>query len=116
MRHTIPEGLDTLASVKEHGKKVFILSNYGDDSFARVEEKYAFLNEVDGKIVSSREGLVKPDPQIYRLLTDRYGLDPSRTLFIDDAPANIEMALCCGWQGICYNEAGKLYRFFSLKS
>ena len=116
MRVTVPEGVAALRCCREHGKRIFILSNYGDDSFAVVEEKYDFLREADGRVVSSREHLMKPDPAIYRLLTDRYGLDPARTLFIDDSTANICVPLALGWQGICFNEAGKLERFFDLNA
>lgn len=112
MRVTVPEGVQALEECRTHGKKIFILSNYGDDSFAVAEGKYAFLREVEGKVISSRVHLMKPDPAIYRLLTDTYGLDPARTLFVDDAPANIAVPLSMGWQGICYNETGKLCRFF----
>ena len=63
-------------------------------------------------MISAREGLVKPDPAIYKTLTDRYGLDPARTLFIDDAAANIEGAIHAGWQGFWFNRPGKLSAFF----
>ena len=113
MRETIPEGVAALEACRRHGKKVYILSNYGDDSFTVVEQKYDFLRNADGRVVSSREHLMKPDPAIYRLLIRRYGLEPERTLFIDDSTANIAVPLTMGWQGLCFNEPGKLRRFFS---
>ena len=55
--------------------------------------------------------MLKPRFDIYRYLTDTYGLTPERTLFIDDSSANIEAALMLGWKGFCLNEPGKLEKF-----
>ena len=49
-------------------------------------------------MVSAREKLVKPDPAIFQLLTERYRLYPRDTLFIDDARANVEAAASLGFQ------------------
>ena len=40
-------------------------------------------------VVSGAEKLVKPDPAIYRLALDRFGLEAARTVFIDDNAANV---------------------------
>ena len=47
-------------------------------------------------VVSGDEQLTKPDPAIYRLALDRFGLDPARTVFIDDSAANIAGAAAVG--------------------
>jgi putative hydrolase of the HAD superfamily len=44
-------------------------------------------------------GLRKPHPEIYRYVTDRHGLDPARTLFIDDNRDNVEGARQAGLLG-----------------
>ena len=49
-----------------------------------------FLAGFDGIIVSGDERLLKPDPAIYRLLLDRYGLEAEDCVFIDDSKANVE--------------------------
>ncbi len=94
------------------GKRLLVLSNYGDAPFAHVDEKYDFFCLFAGKVISSRVGLIKPDHEIYSRLAAEHHLPPERTLFIDDSPANIEGALHAGWQGICYNRPGKLDDFF----
>lgn len=113
MKEVIQEGLDALLACKAHGKRVYVLSNYGDDSFAHVDAKYDFFRLFDDKIISARVHLMKPDPAIYRLANEKFGLEPSRTLFIDDAPANIEGALYAGWHGLCFNAPGKLKKFLA---
>ena len=47
-------------------------------------------------VVSGAEKLVKPDPAIYRLALDRFGLEAERTVFIDDNAANIAGAADVG--------------------
>lgn len=109
----VEEGVATLRQCKAHGKRTYVLSNYNAPAFDFLRGKYDFFRLFDGEVVSGREKLVKPDAAIYRLLNQRYALTPQRTLFIDDTPANVEAAICQGWQGICYTP-GKLERFFAL--
>lgn len=49
-----------------------------------------------GVMLSCEEGLLKPDPALFRLLLDRYGFTPRECFFIDDSPLNIEAAQWCG--------------------
>ena len=65
-----------------------------------MEDQYPFLKEFDGKIISGREFLVKPDPKIYELAITRFDLVSSETLFIDDREENIEAAKELGFQTI----------------
>lgn len=112
MNTVLPEGVAALKSIKAHGKKTYVLSNYHDAAFDYAVEKHDFFRLFDGAIVSARVGMVKPDPAIYRYLTDQFQLDPARTLFIDDTNANVEAALHAGWQALHYNEDSKLTKFF----
>ena len=110
MKDVVTEGVDALKLCREKGKRTYVLSNYGT-GFEYVDAKYDFFRLFDGKIISYRVRLTKPDPAIYRCLIHTYGLEPSRTLFIDDAPANVEAAIANDWQALCFNEPGKLRRF-----
>ena len=92
-----------IPQLHEMGKKVYVLSNYGPDGFARTEKRFSSVfSQMDGMVVSGRENICKPDPRIYRLLLERYGLKPDETVFIDDRPVNIEGARAVGMQGIVY--------------
>lgn len=109
----IEEGIETLKVCKAHGKKIYALSNYPAEGISYIWEKADFFRLFDGKIISSSIQMVKPGRQIYDHLIAQFGLEPSRTLFIDDTPANIEGAMEAGWQGICFNRDGKLRSFFA---
>lgn len=91
-----------IRSLKESGYRVLVLSNFtiqglDDNPFMR-----EFLEETDGGIISYEVGRVKPDPEIYRLLLEKYDLKPQECVFIDDMPQNIEMAKSLGINGIVY--------------
>lgn len=54
----------------------------------------------DGIIASFQEHVCKPDTRIFEVLLDRYALDPTRVLYLDDAPANVEAARSVGLQAV----------------
>lgn len=111
MMEPMQEGVDALRVCKAHGKQVYILSNFHDGAFSFVNRHFDFFDLADGFVISARVKLCKPDPMIYRHLTDTFRLEPARTLFIDDTPANVEAAMHAGWQGLCLNAKGKLSAF-----
>ena len=115
MKGVLPEGVAVLKKCSAMGKKLVVLSNYHDRSFSVVDEKYDFFRLFDHKVISSRVLMMKPDPDIYHHAELACGLEPARTLFIDDSPINITVALACGWQGICYRKPGMLARFFGVE-
>ena len=109
----MPEGIAALKTCKAHGVKLYALTNYADKEFAHACATHDFFSLFDGFVVSGRLHLVKPGLEIYAHLIHQFDLNPARTLFIDDSPLNIEAALESGWQGLCYNQAGKLAKFFA---
>ena len=77
--------------LKAAGYKLYVLSNMSREfiDFLRTKEVYSYF---DGDVVSCEVGVVKPMPQIYDILLDRFALVPSQTLFIDDRKENVEAA------------------------
>lgn len=86
--------------LRSSGYRTFALTNFSAETFPRAARRHAFLTEFEGVLVSGREKLMKPDPAIYRLLCQRYGVEPSRAVFIDDSPQNVEGARQIGMHGI----------------
>lgn len=94
-----------IALLKEDGKKVYGLTNYGRTGFDRVSARFDFFSLMDGIVVSGREKLWKPEKGIFLCIQERYGLVPEKTLFIDDSAANIATAQGLGWQTWHYTDA-----------
>lgn len=80
-----------IGDLKAAGYKLYVLSNMSRE-FIDFLRRFPVYGLFDGEVVSCEEGTVKPEPAIYRILLDRYGLDPAETLFIDDRPMNIAAA------------------------
>lgn len=59
-------------------------------------------------VVSGDERLTKPDPAIYRLALDRFGLAAGDTLFIDDRADNVEGAQAVGMNAVLFTDAQTL--------
>jgi putative hydrolase of the HAD superfamily len=54
-----------------------------------VEEAMTLFHHV---IESSKIGIRKPDPRIYRLMTDALAVDPNRCIYLDDLGINLKPA------------------------
>lgn len=83
------------------GWGVYVLSNASD----RIEEQLGrapVFDFLDGLVVSGKERLMKPGTAIFRLLCDRYGLDPATCVFVDDNPDNCEAARVAGMTAFHY--------------
>lgn len=76
---------------------VYILSNLPEKAYCRVKE-LGILDGVSGGVFSFQEGLIKPEKEIYTRLLERYDLDPSHGLMIDDRLENVIAARACGLQ------------------
>ena len=105
---SIDESVQVLSDLKEKGVLLYILSNWSAETYPMAEERYDFLSWFDGKIISGEVGIVKPDPEIYKLLIYNYNLNPQHTIFIDDKEENIKAAKLLGIHGIHFQNASKL--------
>jgi len=92
--------VDVFYKIKELNYPCFVLSNWSAETYEGMEETYPFLKDFDGKIISGRDFLIKPDPAIYELAISRFDLTPEETLFIDDRLDNIEAAQKLNFQTI----------------
>ncbi len=97
-----PYSKGLLQSLKDAGYGVYILSNYPRDLADMHWKDFKFLPVADGYIISAYERIVKPDEKIYRLLTEKFGIDLTESVFIDDRQINIDAANALGMKGILF--------------
>ncbi len=97
-QEAIPATVELIKSLKQDGRKLYVLSNMSLE-FIEFLRKQPVYSHFDGEVVSCEEKVVKPEAEIYRRLEERYGIDPSKTLFIDDRKANVDAAIARGWGG-----------------
>ena len=106
--HVYEETLAIFRQLLARGFDVTLLTNFAPDTFAEAQEMYPFLAEARGVTVSGRAGLVKPDREIFDLHAATFGLDPARTIFIDDSAGNVEGAKAAGWQAVQFTDTRRL--------
>lgn len=87
-----------IPALKSMGKRLYALTNYGEPAFSYTCAAFPHFGLMDGMVVSSREKVCKPDPAIFALLTERYGIKPRDALFIDDSLPNVQTAAAMGFK------------------
>ena len=82
-----------IEELKAKGYRIYLLSNYSKDYFElHRKKKFTFVDLADGMVISGFEKINKPEPEIYKILLDRYALIPEECIFMDDREANVEAA------------------------
>lgn len=99
---------DLVARLDDAGVPLYLLTNMPAEVFAARRRRYPVLQRFDGAVVSGEEGVLKPSPEIFAVLRDRYALDPARTLFIDDMEANVAGARAAGFLACRFVDAPEL--------
>jgi epoxide hydrolase-like predicted phosphatase len=95
--------LDYIRSLRPRFK-VGLLSNAWDDLRKTLHDRWNIDGLFDDLIISAEVKLVKPDPRIFQLATDRLKVPPDETIFIDDIAENVESARLVGLKGILYQD------------
>ena len=107
--HKFEYSIPWIQELKRMGLNVYYLSNYSAFSIAANPDVLDFIPYMDGGVFSFQVKAVKPEPEIYRCLCEKFGLKPEECLFTDDVPANVKGAQACGFQGIVFEGYEKTY-------
>jgi 2-haloacid dehalogenase len=103
--------VELLSELKAVGVPCYALTNMERETYPVRRERFAFMRWFDGTVVSGFEGVAKPDPVIFDLLLDRFDLEPSETVMIDDSPVNVRAAQSAGMQAIEFESPVRLRRW-----
>ena len=102
--------VELLAELRATGVPLYALTNWSAETFGIARERFQFLSWFDGVLVSGEERMTKPDPAIFQLLLDRFGLDPQATFYVDDSPANVAAASELGLDAVRFTGPERLRR------
>ena len=102
--------VEILADLRRAGVRLGALTNWSAEKFPIALARYDFLGWFETIVVSGEVGMIKPDRRIFDHLFERTGLQPSRTIFIDDSKANVVAAMDVGMLSIEFTDSAALRR------
>jgi 2-haloacid dehalogenase len=108
MLGSIEGSVEILGELKHRGTALYGLSNWSMETYPPALARFDFLRWFEGILVSGEVKMIKPDPRIYQLLIERFAIDPSRAVYIDDVPINAEAARGFGMHGIHFTTPAAL--------
>ena len=83
------EVFPVLSELKKKGHRIFVLSNTSKVFYDLLEEQLSPLKELlDGFILSCDIKAIKPDLAMFKKILDKYQLDPTNCVFLDDIEDN----------------------------
>jgi 2-haloacid dehalogenase len=105
----VPGVHDIVAALDVRGIPLFAITNFSADFWPPFhEQERTFFARFRDIIVSGEVKLLKPDPAVYYLALDRFGLRPADALFVDDREINVDGALAVGMQAHLFTDAADL--------
>jgi 2-haloacid dehalogenase len=104
----IDGSVEILAELRDAGIALYALTNWSAEKFPIARERFEWLSWFKGIVVSGEERLVKPDPRIFRLLSDRYGIELQGAVYIDDNPPNVVAASELGMTALHFTGPAEL--------
>jgi len=101
-----PEILNSLH--QKQNQRLLALTNWSAELFPYALENFDFLGFFEGILVSGEEKMKKPDLEIYRRFEEKFPIDRTKSVFIDDSAKNIAGAKEAGWNVIHFKNASQL--------
>ncbi len=84
-----------------------LLSNAWRDLRAELH-RWGVADAFDRLVISAEEGVMKPDPRIYRLALERLAVSPAEAVFVDDFPHNVEGARAVGMHAVHFQSRAQV--------
>jgi 2-haloacid dehalogenase len=102
--------LEIVQELADSGVPLFAITNFGAEFWQGFRPTQPIFDLFQDIIVSGTEKLVKPDPAIYALALQRFGIRPGQAIFIDDNHDNVISARENGFAVHHFTDASSLRR------
>lgn len=112
-KQVIEPGWAAARACAAHGKRLCLLSNYHREAFEYNLAHHEIFSLFDVRLISCYVHQLKPDAEIYDTLIHVSGLDPSRSVFLDDMPGNVQAAIRAGLHGFWVRSEQEMGAFFT---
>ncbi len=110
----VPGMREVIEELRVKNYEIYGLTNWSMETFPEAWRRFGILQMIDRYVVSAAERLIKPDPRLFKVLLDRYGLKAGECTFVDDNPDNVAAARKLGMQGIVFTNADDLRKQLGL--
>jgi 2-haloacid dehalogenase/putative hydrolase of the HAD superfamily len=104
----IPETEAAIEALHARGVPQYGLSNISHETVDSTLAMSPAFGRLAGFVASGREGVMKPDPAIFHLTCERFGLAPSEIFFVDDSARNIAAARALGFDTLHFTDPAAL--------
>ena len=113
VRGHLSEKTETVRLVRalhRRGYDIYCLSNMPAPMYEHLKRAHTFWDVFRGVVVSGEIQMMKPEPQIYLHLLERFGLSARESVFVDDMQANVDAAIAVGLHAIRFQDANQCER------
>jgi putative hydrolase of the HAD superfamily len=100
-----PETVKLVRALHQRGFDIYCLSNMPVPMYEHLRRQHTFWDVFQGVVVSGEIQMMKPEPQIYLHLLERFGLIARESVFVDDMQANVDAAKAVGLHAIRFQNA-----------
>lgn len=104
----IDDVVEILRQLKAGKHRLYALTNWSAETFPIALGKYEFLHWFDGVVVSGVEKTRKPFDDFFKILFDRYAVQPESAFFVDDNLRNVQAAQRLGMHAVQFTSAQQL--------
>ena len=101
----INETIELLPKIKDSGHGLYYLSNMQREIRDFLLDNHEYIKMFNGGVFSCDVKSIKPSPEIYRHLINKYDLIPGECIFFDDVEENISAAEKEGMKGVHFTTA-----------
>jgi putative hydrolase of the HAD superfamily len=100
-----PETVRFVRALRQRGFEIYCLSNMPSPVYEHLRRRHTFWDVFRGVVISGESQMMKPEPEIYLHLLERFGLEPGESVFIDDLQVNVDAAKGVGLHAIRFQDA-----------
>lgn len=102
-----PDTVPTLESLRKSGLTVGLISNF-EEWLEGMLIHFEVAPLFDVIVISGKEGIEKPDPQIFQRALERTGAEPHESMYVGDHPTiDIEAAESIGMTAVLIDRRGR---------
>jgi putative hydrolase of the HAD superfamily len=105
-----PGTVKLLRALHQRGIALYCLSNMPASIYAHLRIRHAFWDIFRGIVISGEVRMIKPEPEVFAHLLERFNLRVEESVFVDDLAVNIEAARRLGLQTILFRDAAQCQR------